>query len=202
MKRAATLLVCLLAACGAAEPKVRLAGEWPAQVGDYGDVTEMWTRKASMRGQYQEVLELAATLKSPEWRAAHASRDADHRGLQGEARAQRMAQAQADAAGPYEFELMVTTWDRRENDLDRGMKSTWKVVLLDEDGMEVQPLEIVKDKRPAYVVRSEFPEFGDFAQAYVARFPREANVFGAGVKRVRLHMSSARGGLELLWNAP
>lgn len=195
-------LFCMLTACAGVEPNVRLTEDWPAQPADYSDATERWTRKASMRGQYQEVLELAATLKSPEWRAAHAAIDAEHRGLQGEARAQRMAQAQADAAGPYEFELMVTTWDRRENDLDRGKKSIWKVVLLDENGMEVEPLEIVKDKRPAYVVRAEYPELGDFAQAYVARFPREAKVLGPGVKRVRLRISSPRGGLELTWNAP
>ena len=33
-------------------------------------------------------------------------------------------------------------------------------------------LEIVKDKRPGYVLHAEFPAFGDFATAYVARFPR------------------------------
>lgn len=200
MTRLATLIVLFLAACGAAEPRVRLTEEWPARADDYDDVVEKWTRKGTLRGGYQEVLELAATLKSPEWRAAKASRDAENRGLQGEARAQLLAQAQAAAAGPYELHVMVTTWDRRENDLDRGAKSVWKIVLLDEQGMEVLPLEIIKDKRPAFVVRAEYPDLGDFAQSYVARFPREAKILGPGVKKVRLRISSSRGGLELAWN--
>ena len=202
MRLAAAVITIALAACGAAEPRVRLTEDWPAQAEEYEDVTARWTRKTTLRDAYQEVLELAATLKSPEWRLAYATRDANHRGLEGQARAQRIAQAQADASGPYEIELLVTTWDRRENDLDRGKKSVWRVVLLDEQGNEVEPLEIVKDKRPSFVLRTEYPAFGDFAQAYVARFPREAKIMGPGVKQVRLRMSSVRGGVQLTWLAP
>jgi len=201
MKR--VLLAVLLAACTPKPADVRLTEDWPAQPStDYDMVTFNWTRTAVMRGQYQEVLDLAATFKSPEWRAAHAARDADHRGLTGEQRNQRLAQAQADMAGPYEVELMVTTWDRRENDLDRGKKSVWRVVLVDEAGHEIEPLEIVKDKRPTFTVRSEFPALGDFAQPYIARFPRTTPVLGPSTKTVRLRISGERGGVEVAWNAP
>lgn len=197
--------VILLAACGASIARKPLTEDFPATApdpDDYLDITEDWTRKATLRGQYQEVLELAATLKSPEWRAAHAARDAEHRGLVGAAREQRIAQARAEVAGPYEFELMVTTWDRRENDFDRGVKSSWRVMLLDGSGNEIAPLEIIKDRRPAFVVRTEFPAFGDFAQAYILRFPREAKVLGPDVKQVRLRVSGERGGIEVRWDAP
>jgi hypothetical protein len=205
MKPASILWVCLLAtaACGGAEPTVRLVDDWPTAVsGDYKDVTERWTRRARMRGQYQEALELAATFKSPEWRAARAAKDADARGLEGEARAQRMAQARAEAAGPYEFQLMVVTWDRRESDLDRGAKSVWRVRLLDEQGFEIEPLEIIRDKRPPFIIREEFPAFGDFATAYLARFPRTKPLLGPDVRQLRLRFSSSRGGVSLIWRAP
>lgn len=188
-----------LTACGATSPAVRLDETWPNEPGEYEDVTEQWTRKTILRGQYQEVLELAATFKSPEWRAAAAAKDARMRGLGPAARDARMAQARAEAAGPYEFELMVTTWDRRENDLDRGKKSIWRVVILDEAGNEIEPLEIVKDKRPAFAIRAEFPAFGDFATAYVVRFARTPPLLGPDVKRLRLRMSSVRGAAELVW---
>jgi hypothetical protein len=191
--------VFVVAACGSAPPHVRLTDAWPDKTGDYLEVTNDWTRVTTLRGQYQEVLQLAATFKAPDWRAAHAARDAEHRGLTGEARDQRLAQAKAEMAGPWEVELMVTTWDRRENDLDRGKKSVWRVVLVDEQGKEIEPLEIIKDKRPAFTVRAEFPAFGDFATAYVARFARTTPVLGAGVHAVRLRMSSERGGVELSW---
>jgi hypothetical protein len=194
------LALFVLVACGAAPPPIRLTEEWPAACGgDYDAMTEAWTRRTSLRGQYQEVLQLAAVLKSPDWRAAHAGREADHRGLTPDARAQACAQAQADAKGAYEVELMVTTWDRRENDLDHGKKSVWHVVLVDDQGKEIEPLEIVKDKRPAFTLRAEFPAFGDFAVAYVARFAPDSGVLGANVHAVRLRMSSERGGVELAW---
>jgi hypothetical protein len=202
MKSAPFALLVMLAACGAATPRVNLDDKaWPARIGDYEEVTQKWTRTANMRSTYQEALEVSATFKSNEWRAADAAKDANARGLVGEARAQRMAQAQADAAGPYEFELMVTTWDRRENDLDRGKRSVWRLRMLDENGMEIEPLEVIKDKRPGFIIRSEFPVFGDFAEAYIVRFPRNKPLLGPGVKQMRMRMSSTRGGVELVWKA-
>jgi hypothetical protein len=190
------LLLLGLVACGASVPKVPLTEVWPASSPEYDDATEVWTRKSSLR-----VLELAATFKSPQWRAARAKRDADNRDLQGPQRDEFMAQAQAEAAGPYEIELMVTTWDRRENDLDRGKKSVWGVVLIDQNGTQIEPLEIVKDKRPAFTVRSDFPALGDFATAYIARFPRTTPVLGPNVKKVRLRMFGVRGSVEVAWES-
>jgi hypothetical protein len=192
----------MVTACAGSPPPVKLTPDWPAEAppaDDYQDVTENWTRTSSLRGAYQEVLELSAVLTSPEWRAEFASRDAEYRKLEGGARQQRLAQAQAEMEGPWEVELLVTTWDRRENDLDRGKRSVWRVVLVDDAGNEIEPLEIVKDKRPAFTLRADFPAFGDFATAYIARFPRTAPVLGADVKQVRLRMSGSRGSVELLW---
>jgi hypothetical protein len=200
MKRAALLLI--LVACGSKAPPVALDEKWPASPPDYDDATEAWTRKSSLRGQYQEVLELAATFKSPEWRAARAKRDIEYRNLTGEGKDQFIAQAQADATGPYEVEMMVTTWDRRENDLDRGKRSVWGVVLIDEQGHQIEPIEIVKDKRPAFTVRADFPALGDFATAYIARFPRTTPLLGPSVKKLRLRLFGVRGSVEVDWDAP
>ena len=190
----------LLAACGPAPHTIRLTPDWPAACGgDYDSIVHAYTRRGTLRGQYQEVLDLAATLKGPEWRASHAARDADYRGLSGDGKAAACDQAKADEAGPYELELMVTTWDRRENDLDRGKKSVWRIVLVDETGKEIEPLEIVKDKRPPNTVRAEYPALGDFAVPYVARFPREAAVLGPNTRAVKLRMTSERGSVELEW---
>lgn len=201
MRTALCVMVALVIACGAMPPVVRLTEEWPTTIRDYDDVVDDWTRKVQLHAAYQEVCELVATFKSAEWRAAHAVREADVRGLTGDARANHITQAQADVAGSYELEVMLTTWDRRENDLDRGKKSIWRVVLIDEQGQEIEPLEIVKDRRPAFVVRAEFPALGEFAVPYIARFPHTAQLFGPSARQLRLRMSSTRGGLEVSWNA-
>jgi hypothetical protein len=189
------------AACTVTYPAVRLTEDWPPTSRDYGSVVRDWTRKAQLHASYQEVCELAVTFKSAEWRAAFAKHDADIRGLVGEGREQRIAQSRAEVAGPYELELMLTTWDRRENDLDRGKKSVWRVVLIDDGGQEIEPLEIVRDRRPAFVVRAEFPALGEFATPYIARFPRARPILGPSAKHVRLRMSSTRGGLEVDWTS-
>jgi len=196
-----TVLVTVGAACAVSYPAVHLTEDWPAAPRDYASVVRDWTRKAQLHANYQEVCELVATLKSAEWRAAFAQHDADLRGLVGEGREQRIAQSRAELAGPYELEIMLTTWDRRENDLDRGKKSVWRVVLIDEAGQEIEPLEIVRDRRPAFVVRAEFPALGEFATPYIARFPRTRPIFGPSAKHVRLRMSSTRGGLEVDWTS-
>ena len=195
------LALWVLAACQPTYPAVRLTEDWPPEPPSYDAVVDAWTRKAQLHADYQEVCELTATFKSAEWRAARAARDAEVRGLVGAARDQQIAQARAELAGPYELEVMFTTWDRRENDLDHGKKSVWRVVLIDERGQEIEPLEIVRDRRPLLVVRSEFPALGEFATPYVVRFPRTAPLFGPSAQQVRLRMSSTRGGLEVAWRA-
>jgi len=180
MIRALALLVLVVTGCVGGTP--------------YQRVTREWTRKTELSGSYQQVLSLAAVYKSPEWRLAHATKEADDRGLTGAARDQYLAQARADAAGPIEIELLVTTWDRRENNLDRGKKSNWRVRLLDPGGAEIEPMEVVRDKRPLNILRSEFPAMGDFATAYVARFPRPTQPHD-----LRLRLSSERGGVEVAW---
>jgi hypothetical protein len=207
MKRAIVIAIgsIVVAACATKPPpRVPLCECWPDEVaGDYDSVTKRWTRDGSLRGEYQEVLDLSAVFMSPEWRAIHAAREAKQRGLVGEQREQLFANAKKAAlADPFEVELLVTTWDRKENDLDRGKRSVWHVVLVDEQGKEIEPLEIVKDKRPQFTLRSQFPAFGDFATAYIARFPRVPGVLGPNVRKLALRMSSERGAVELIWAAP
>lgn len=198
MSRAAALLACALAACAAAPPPVDLSGAWPARAGDYDDVTAAWTRRATLRGHFQQTLELVATFRSPEWRAAAAARSARMRGAAPDAAV--AAARPADDAG-YEIALVVTTYDRAENDLDRGDRSIWRLALVDASGVETPPTSVVRDRRPPEVIRAELPALGDFSEAYVATFPRSAAVFGPGASTVKLRMWSSRGGVQVEWKA-
>lgn len=189
------------AACAAAPPPVALSDTWPSQAGEYGDVNRAWTRTATMRGPYQQALEVHATFRSPEWRAAHAGREARIRNLDGAARDAVFAAARTAADGDYEVTLVVTTYDRSENDLHRGERSVWRLALVDDAGVETAPVKIERDRRPQEMLRAELTTLGDFAQVYVARFPRSAAVLRPGARKLTLKMWSAKGGVALTWLA-
>jgi hypothetical protein len=191
-----------LAVAGCATtPPVTLSDRWPERAGDYDDVNQTWTRTAKLRGSYQQALEVHATLRSPEWRAAHAGREASIRKLDAAARDALFAEARTAAAGDYEVALVVTTYDRSENDLHRGERSVWRLALVDDAGVETAPLKVVRDRRPLEILRAELPILGDFAEVYVATFPRTAAVLRDGAHRVALKMWSVKGGVELVWTS-
>jgi hypothetical protein len=188
--------------CGArAAAPVNLDGTWPEKPGGYRDVHEQWTRHGTRRTYESMVFEVYATFKSPAWHAAHANYMADRQNMSNAARAALLAQTrQACETEPYEVHLLVTTQDRRENDLIKGKRSVWRVVLVDQNGNEIEPISIQRDRRPREVIAAEFPHFGDFAEPYIARFPRDTALLGPGIERFSLKMGSARGGVELIWS--
>ena len=187
------------AACAAAPPPLKLSDAWPSQTADFEDVNKAWTRKAIMRGEYQQALEVYAIFRSPEWRAARAAHIAQLRNVQGSSRDAMLAAERTAAEGDFEVTLVVTTYERSENDLHRGDRSVWRVALVDDAGVETAPTKIVRDRRPAEILRAELPMLGDFATVYVATFPRAAAVLHDGAKRVALRMWSTRGSVELVW---
>lgn len=188
--------------CGArAAAPVNLDGTWPEKPGNYREVHAQWTRHGLKRTYESMVFEVYATFKSPAWRAAHASHLATRQKMSNSARAAFMAQSrQASETEPYEVHLLVTTHDRRENDLTKGKRSIWRVVLVDQQGNEIEPLSIQRDRRPRDVIAAEYPDYGDFAEPYIARFPRDIALLGPGVQRFSLKMGSTRGGVELVWS--
>jgi len=202
IRAAAAALVLALAACSSAPAPVPLTPEFPASVGTYEDVTWAWTRRAVLRGDYQQALEVHATFRSPMWHAAYAALQVQHRHLAGAAANQVFGEARAASEGDYQIALAVVTYDPRENDLDRGPRSIWRLALVDDAGRETAPIEIVRDRRPLEVLRAELPEVTEFAKVYIATFPRSANVLRPDARAVTLKMWSSRGGVALVWKAP
>jgi hypothetical protein len=195
-------VVAMLAGCPKPVAAPVLDGTWPAAAGTYETVTASYTRDASIERDYQLVAKAHATLLAPPWRAAWIRSRTERGKLGAEGRAElEAAQHQADESA-WEIEIVLSTWDRDENDLDRGEKSIWRVVMIDPDGHEVAPIEIVRDRRPDDTVRTEFPAYDSFSRAYLVRFPKTAKLLGPGVTKVGLRLSSARGGMEMYWTAP
>jgi hypothetical protein len=193
--------MCALAGCASRDP-IALSPAWPDTGGDYERVTDAWTRRGLLREPFQQVLEVYATFKSPAWRVAYIDRAARREGLSDSARHARVEQAKKQAAERYEFTLLVTTYDFRENDLQKGERSVWRLLLVDAQGNAVAPAKITIDRRARDVIRAEFPQMGDFARAYTVTFPRDIDVLADGAQQFSLRMASSRGGVELVWRAP
>ncbi|HVV84681.1 MAG TPA: hypothetical protein VHE35_16560 [Kofleriaceae bacterium] len=211
-RAAAALVAALLAGAGAAgvtssgcgsalRPTVDLTSTWPdaPRAQDFKKIDKAWTRHAVLRTAFQQVLDVHATFRSPAWRAAWAEREIAVRGLPADEADQLRAEARAAADGDYEITLVAVTYDREENDFDHGDRSVWRVSLVDDAGVETPAAEITRDRRPPDVLRTEVATYGDFAQVYLARFPRSANVLHPGAKRVSLKIAGTRGRVLLTW---
>ena len=198
--RIAAVALAIALGCGGTPPRVPLTAQWPAQPGDFDDLTEAWTRHDSLSGGYQQIIELYATFKSPEWQLAYLTRTARQRGLDQASTDKLIADAKAMGDKQYEFELVVSMWDRMQNHLHRK-DAVWQVTLIDDKGTSIVPLKIQRDKRPRTILRAEYPEVDDFAEAYIATFPRPPELLGPDVKQLRLRVSSPKGYVEVAWDA-
>lgn len=190
-----------LVACGNTPGPVPFTSEWPAEAGDYQQTTRDWTRRGTIRQDYDQVLDVAATFKSTAWRAAYVDRRMSSEKLPEDERALLVEGERKSAAQYYEFTLLVATYEHDENDLQKGEKSIWRMVLVDDRGVEIKPASVKRDRRPRNIIRSEYPHFDDVAVAYVARFPKQTDVLADGAKKFSLKMSSSRGVVELVWRA-
>lgn len=203
MRAAASIAVlwAMVAACSAAPRPVTLTEQWPASPRAYSDANRDWTRSGERHRGFDKVLEVDATFKSPEWRAAYVAERAKRERLPADAHAELLASEQQEANDYYDVQLIVATYDERENDLQKGERSVWRLALIDDQGRQVTPISIKRDRRPAEIVRAYFPAMNPLAQAYIARFPKDAGLLREGASKFTLRMSSARGAVELVWPA-
>jgi hypothetical protein len=198
----------LAPACVRSLPPVQLSDQWPAEAGDYQDVTRKWTRHGRERSgpnahgghPFEQTLDVAATFKSPEWRAAYVKFRAERNMLPASEVAALTAREKSEAADHYEVMLLVATYDRRINELQKGARSIWRIALVDAAGAEIVASEIRRDRRPRSEIAADFPHLADFHQPYIARFPRTVNLLRPDANRMSLKMTSSQVGVELVWS--
>jgi hypothetical protein len=198
-------LAALLFGCGGPPPPISLDAAWPTKVRRYETATRAWTRHGDLRADLSQdkerILDVYATFKSPEWRLAYiAFLKRNHR-LPDAAAAKLIEEHRTASQNAYEVQLLVSTYDRRANDLQKNAKSTWRVALVDDAGNEVRPAYIKRDRRPRTEILAEYPFFTDFHTAYVATFPRSIELLRDDASRFSLRMGSSRGGVELVWKS-
>jgi hypothetical protein len=218
MIRSAFFLAALaaLAGCASAPPPVQLSETWPTQAGDYRDVTDKWTRHARKRSGpdaeqgriVDQTLDVVATFKSPEWRAAYVKYRAEQNMLPPGEVAALTKTEQSENADHYEVMLLVATYDQRLNELQKGKRSVWRLALVDASGAELIAKEVRRDRRPRTEIAADFPHLTDFHEPYIAVFPRvdekgaRVDLLRPDARRFSLKMTSSQVGVELIWAEP
>lgn len=197
---AGILLTFSLLACGSVDEPVRFSTDWPAKSTDFEDISSRWTRRGVLRAplaqQANQLMEIYATYLSTDWRAAYVDQQAGLQKLSPARKDELVGEQQASAKSHHELELLITTYYPEHNELHRK-RSIWRVTLVDDQGNEIAAEQVARDRRPREIIAAEFENFGDFAEAYVARFPAVPELLSG--RKFSLRVASSLGMVEVDW---
>jgi len=171
---AAKLVVALGMAAACAPPIVSIRPHAHSfRPTDYETVYDLWTREAAPFdfGRLRGVLQTTATYESREFRWAYVVRYGEDFGLPTDARNAMLSATLADAEQHHRFLVTLGGTSKfREFDLTHE-QGAWRVLLIDDRGRQVRPVEIDKIKHPTPAERAYFPSIGPFRQAFRLVFP-------------------------------
>jgi hypothetical protein len=202
MKRAAVAAL-LLFGCAGAPVKVSLGEPSPPPTAkDYVDQLKRWSRHAHLRSDFDQALDVDATLRSPEFREAYAAKYIELYRIGDENKARIRGEILSDGADTYEFHVETATHDYGLNDLTSA-KTIWRVSLIDDQGHEVTPKQVVGLRERRALDAEFYPYTGVFSRGWTLRFPRARGdgtpLVGADTKALTLRFAGPQGSVDLVW---
>lgn len=210
MSRLSYAVVCALAACvglcaGCGASRVSLAeGPRSYTASDYDGIYGRWTRSADEFdfGRLGEILHCTATFESWEYRWAYVTRYAHDHSMTEEERAIALQESLADAGERHRFFVTLSTPRFREGNITER-ESDWRVLLVDPSGRQVEPVEIVRVRRPSAAERHYFPSISRQRHTFRIAFPVSRDDGTPTVPRdadhVLLRFAGAEGVVDLRW---
>jgi hypothetical protein len=192
-----------LAGCASAPVKVSLAEPSPPPTSkDYVDELKRWTRHAHLRNDFDQALDVDATLRSPEFRHAFAAKYIDIYKIGAENQTRVRGEILSDGADTYEFHVETATHDYALNDLTSA-KTVWRVTLVDDQGHEVQPSKVTGLKERRALDEEFYPYASIFSRGWTMRFPRTrldgSPLVGSDTKALTLRFAGPQGSVDLVW---
>ncbi|MFO0695594.1 MAG: hypothetical protein U0230_18680 [Polyangiales bacterium] len=202
----AVLLVALPWASGCASSAVSLSeGPRSFTETDYDRVYKRWTRSQDdfAWSRMADVLHVTATFESWEFRWAYVVRYAHDYSFDANERDEMLRASLADSQGRHRFFVTLAGQRIRENDLT-GRLSAWRVVLVDAQGHQIEPLEIERVRRPTPAEQVYFPSVNPHRMVFRIVFPARLGdgrpSIPEGSSKVRLRFTGARGTVDLTWD--
>jgi hypothetical protein len=200
----ATLLALVLAAgCGSAPPRVSLEPPNRAPTADeYVDELKRWTRRGHLRDDFDEALDIEATLRSPEFRAAFAEKWIAVFKISPSEALRVRDQILADGADTYEFYMESATHRFELNEFS-STKSVWRLALVDDRGREVTTAQVMASKERRELDMAFYPYATTFSRGFRLRFPRSlpdgSPLVTTETRAITLRFAGPQGSLDLVW---
>jgi hypothetical protein len=205
MKHAALvlLLAAPVAGCASAPIVVSLAEPSPPPTSkDYVNELKKWTRHAHLRNDFDQALDVDATLRSPEFREAYAAKYIEVYRIGPETQAHTRGEILSDGADSYEFHVETATHEYALNDLTSA-KTIWRVTLIDDQGHEVQPAKVLGLKERRALDQEFYPYTNIFSRGWTLRFPRTrldgSPLVGSDTRALTLRFAGPQGSVDLVW---
>jgi hypothetical protein len=203
MKQLCALAALALFGCASVPPRVSLADPSPPPTAkEYVGQLKRWTRHANMRSDFDEALDVDATLRSPEFRAAYAAKYIEVYRIGAENQGRIRGELISDGADSYEFHIETTTHDYALNDLTSA-KTVWRLTLLDDRGHEVSPTQVTPVRERRTLDAEFYPYLSIFSRGWQVRFPRAradgTPLVGSDTRSLTLRFAGPQGSVDLIW---
>jgi hypothetical protein len=203
MKQLALAAALWLVGCAGTPQRVSLADPAPPPTAkDYVDQLKRWTRHAHLRSDFDEALDVDATLRSPEFRHAFAAKYIEIYRIGAENQSRTRGEILSDGADSYEFHVETSTHDYALNDLTSA-KTIWRVTLTNDQGNEVTPTAVVGVKERRQLDMEFYPYASIFSRGWTLRFPRARTdgspLVTGDTKSLTLRFAGPQGSVDLVW---
>ena len=164
---------------------------------DYRMTLDRWTRKSSIHKGLGTELLVTATYKVEEFRRAFA-KEYGRLYMQTPQENQKMIDDQVRAARDYDAFIVAIYTPEREWDDFAERDSLWKVYLIREGRLRLEPLEIRKVKKDRTLSESFFPFVSPWATVYGFRFKKKDQP--QAPQSLELILTSPSGVAALKWD--
>lgn len=203
--RALAVVAVALCASACRAPQVSLASGARAFTStDYEDVYRRWTRSEDdfAWSRMTDILHVTATFESWEFRWAYVVRYAHDYSIDTSAREEMLRATLADSQESHRFFVTLAGERIRETQLT-GRRSAWRVILVDDDGHQTEPIGIEFVRRPTAVEEVYFPSVHPQRNTFRIVFPARrldgTPSIPPDARTVRLRFTGARGRVDLVW---
>ena len=199
------VVIALVAVTGCKPQKITMEpGPRTFAPDSYPRVWEAWTREKESFAWKELTHEIfvSATFESWEFRWAYVVRYAYDYSLSPEARDEMLEASLASSRQEHRFFVTLSGLSFKESNLvDR--RSAWRVLLIDPEGNQTDPVLMERVRRPTATDRVYFPQVNSFRETFRLTFPAvDADgrpTIPDGAEFVVLRFTGARGRADLKW---